>query len=88
MRAVNGRVMIEVLEDGVRVSSGGIFIPERVKSQLSRGVVILADKELAGIVKEGEIVYFKTGLGYEVSVDDKSRRVMRSTDLELVVEAE
>lgn len=59
---LGGRIIVKVLPSKEEKSES-IVIPATANSNLSEGLVVKADPEIAKFIKEGNIVVFPTGSG-------------------------
>lgn len=92
-RALNGKVVVEEIKETEKTTAAGIILPELTKTaqrnKLMRGKVILHDKtEKDGTpvvpLTEGETVFFKNGVGSDITLDGKPYIILRAIDIELV----
>lgn len=89
-RPVRDFLVVELLESGERVSSGGIVLPESSQKANLRGrVVRVGDGRWNGAlgrfqgfsVDTGDVVLFNEFAGFELELGGESFRVIRDVDI-------
>jgi chaperonin GroES len=90
-KTLNGRVLIQEIKEENKTATGIIIPDQKGKIKLSKGLVKVVDKSIATeVLKEGDVVFFRQGIGYEVTLPDegtiKPYLIIPATNLELVQE--
>lgn len=99
LRPLADRVVVRVIEEAGRTSSGGVHIPDTARPDANRGVVLavgpLVDNDTRHYIgtspgsmfcRVGDIVTFSRHAGYEVTIGDLTFRAMKIADVLAVVE--
>ena len=92
IRPLGDRVLVEPIEEKEQ-TVGGIIIPDSAKEKPMQGKVIAVGKkldkdgkEIAFDVKKGDTVLLPKYGGTEIKIDDKTYKILSSSDILAVVE--
>lgn len=82
---IQNRVIIE-REDEIRMSPGGIFIPDSVdiENTIEKGTIYAAGPECKQ-VKAGDLVFIGAYAGAEINLNDKKYLICKESDLLLIL---
>lgn len=79
-------VFVEVVDDSVSKTAGGLYIPDASREKQAIGVVISKGPEAADIVGVGDKVMYSKYAGTKVESNNKDCLLMRDSDIYAVLE--
>jgi co-chaperonin GroES (HSP10) len=77
---LGGRLIVKPLEQKEEISEG-VIIPKTANSNLTEGLVILADPDIEKYIKKGNIVIFPTGSGVGQFIDNKPHLWLNANEI-------
>jgi len=87
LKPIDDRVVIELKDDIVEKSVGGIIIPDTAKDKPNIGVVVAVgtDKELQSILKVNDKVIYAKYSGTEIEMEGKKYLITSKKDVLAIV---
>jgi len=85
MQPLNDRVLIKV-DEALKKSEGGLFIPEAFRETTQTGVVIRIGESCEAAIEPGDRVMYHKYAGVLVSIDGADHLVVKTEDILATIE--
>jgi len=84
MKAVGKYIIIEIVKEEVKTSSGLFLGEEDAKNQRYRKGIVLTVGKLVDEIKEGDKIYYDLHAGHTMLLDDKEVHIILERDVVIV----
>ena len=84
MRAINDYVIVDIIKEGPKKGSGFILTDDTDETNRYKKANIISVGNLVEMVKTGDVIYYDSVAGHDISYNDSMYRVIRARDIVIV----